>query len=358
MIIVGLGWFWFHLNLWKIVIHFAIFANGFLLFHLQMQREILMHGKMIYIFRNRPCKGLTFVENFNHGHRTWSIMLRPEGGSMDALVRRLRVFPRRTRATPWDDGVRIGEPGLFDRGMERVDVSVTFTWDLPKAERISALWAERAPTTIGGPAVGTVGQEFTPGEFLRTGYTITSRGCPERCWFCGAWKRDGAKARELPIRDGWNVLDDNLLACNEAHIRAVFAMLARQTRRVEFTGGLHAARLKPWHVDLLCGLKPRPAIWLAYDEENDLDPLREACRMLLAAGWTAESHRLRAYVLCGYPGDTQTTAEIRLRTAVAAGCTPMAMVYRGDGGVEAYGWHDWARQWIRPACIHAANKVI
>jgi len=273
------------------------------------------------------------------------------------LVRRLRVFPRRTRATPCDDGVRIGEPGLFDREVERVDVSVTFTWDLPEAERIARLWAERGPTQIGGPAVGTVGGEFTPGEFLRDGYTITSRGCPEKCWFCAAWKRDGAAARELPICDGWNVLDDNLLACSEAHIRAVFAMLARQPRRVEFTGGLHAARLKPWHVNLLAGLKPRPAIWLAYDEGADLDPFREACRMLLDAGWTAESHRLRCYVLCGYPGDTQAAAEGRLRTAIAAGATPMAMVYRGKDGVEAAGWHAWARQWIRPACIHTANAT-
>ena len=273
---------------------------------------------------------------------------------MTPLVRRLRVFPRRTRATPCDDGVRIGEPGLFDEA-DKVDVSVTFSWDIQEAERITRLWAERAPTTIGGPAVGTVGGEFAPGEFLRKGYTITSRGCPERCWFCGAWKRDGAAARELPIRDGWNVLDDNLLACSEGHIRAVFAMLARQTRRVEFTGGLHAARLAPWHVDLLASLKPRPAIWLAYDEDRDLEPMREACRMLLAAGWTAESHRLRAYVLCGYRGDTHAAAEGRMRTVIAAGATPMAMVYRGRDGHEPEGWHKWAHRWIRPARMYPAN---
>jgi len=234
-------------------------------------------------------------------------------------------------------------------------VSVTFKWDIPVADRLEQAWRNVAPVKMGGPAVGTVGGDFTPGAFLREGYTITSRGCPERCWFCEAWKRDGAVARELPIRDGWNVLDDNLLACSEAHIRAVFAMLTRQKRRVEFTGGLHAARLKPWHVDLLCGLKPRPAIWLAYDEDRDLYPLRKACLMLLLAGWTKESHRLRAYVLCGYEGDTISEAERRCQMVIAVGCTPMAMVYRGKDGVEADGWHDWARQWIRPAIIHAKN---
>jgi hypothetical protein len=269
-------------------------------------------------------------------------------------VRRLRVFPRRTEATPRDDGVRIGEPSLFDKDVEYVAVSVTFTWDLPEAERIARLWAELAPTDVGGPAVGTIGREFVPGEFLGEGYTITSRGCPERCWFCGAWKRDGVVVRELPIRDGWKVQDDNLLACSEAHIRAVFAMLARQRHQVEFTGGLQAVRLAPWHVDLLASLKPRPAVWLAYDDESDLDPLRAACRMLQEAGWCRR--KMRAYVLCGFAQDTFEDAELRMRRVCACGADPMAMVYRGTDGVEAEGWHAWARQWIRPACMHPTNK--
>ena len=78
--------------------------------------------------------------------------------------------------------------------------------------------------------------------------------------------------------------------------------------------------------------------------------------MLLAAGWTRESHRLRAYVLCGYPGDTFAAADARLRTALAAGCTPMAMVYRSKNGIEPPEWHAWARQWIRPACIHSVEE--
>ena len=250
---------------------------------------------------------------------------------------------------------RIGHPGLFDDADE-VHVSATFSWDVPEAEQLASAWQHVAPVKVGGPAFGTRGEEFTPGMYLRPGYTVTSRGCPEQCWFCGAWKRDGAAAREFPIRPGWNVLDDNLLACSERHIRAVFAMLADQTQRVEFTGGLHAARLKPWHVDLLCRLTPRPAIWLAYDEDRDLDPLHTACRMLLSAGWTRESHRLRAYVLCGFPGDTMPAAEKRLCVALNAGCTPMAMVYRGKDGVEPEGWHRWARQWIRPAMIHSVEE--
>lgn len=241
---------------------------------------------------------------------------------------------------------------MFDEA-DSVLISVTFTWDIPEAERLARLWEKVAQVEIGGPAYGTVGQDFVPGRFLKHGYTITSRGCPEKCWFCAAWKRDGAGARELQICDGWNVLDDNLLACSDVHIRSVFKMLARQKHRAEFTGGLHAERLRQWHVDLLTQLRPRPVVWLAYDEERDLDPLFVACKMLNEAGWTPQGHMLRAYVLCGYRGDTMAGAERRMQTVLRAGATPMAMVYRGQDGREADGWHTWARQWIRPACIHA-----
>ena len=37
--------------------------------------------------------------------------------------------------------------------------------------------------------------------------------------------RCGRSDHTLPIQDGWNVLDDNLLACPEHHVRSVFGML-------------------------------------------------------------------------------------------------------------------------------------
>jgi hypothetical protein len=40
-------------------------------------------------------------------------------------------------------------------------------------------------------------------------------------------KREGP-VRELPVCEGANILDDNLLACSEAHIRKVFQMLEGQ----------------------------------------------------------------------------------------------------------------------------------
>jgi len=162
------------------------------------------------------------------------------------------------------------------------------------------------------------------------------------------WRREGHEVRELPISEGWNVLDDNLLACSEEHIRATFAMLKRQKHPVEFTGGLEAARLEPWHVDLLADLKPKQAFF-AYDTEDDLEPLIQAGRLLLDAGFTEASHTLRCYVLIGQPRDTFEQAERRLRQTIEAGFFPMAMLWRNDMGQTDLQWRRFQRLWARPA---------
>jgi hypothetical protein len=54
----------------------------------------------------------------------------------------IRVFPRRTNATPEDEDVRINAvPTLFDAADE-VHVSVTFTWDIPREDVLRLHWAE------------------------------------------------------------------------------------------------------------------------------------------------------------------------------------------------------------------------
>jgi hypothetical protein len=268
----------------------------------------------------------------------------------------MRIFPRRTKATPIDNMVRIGEgPGMFDE-CDQVHISVTFTWDLPLAERLAKAWKHVAPVLMGGPAVGSRGGEFVPGMYLKQGYTITSRGCPNRCWFCSVWRREGNAVRELPIRDGWNVLDDNLLACSIPHIRAVFAMLKRQKQKPEFTGGLEAKRLKKWHCEALRELRPKQ-VFFAYDTPDDLEPLREAGKMMYAAGFPAKSHTLRCYVLCGFKKDTMAAAERRMHEAIHAGFTPMAMLWKDDAGNTDAKWAKWQRQWARPAIIHAVTPA-
>lgn len=263
------------------------------------------------------------------------------------MVGRLcRVFPRRTNATPDDALAYTTEPELWTEADE-VHISVTWTYDLPRAEQLEKEWRHVAPTKIGGPATGMRGEDFTPGLYVKPGYVITSRGCPNKCWFCSVWKRDGT-TRELPIHEGWNVLDDNLLACSEKHIRAVFAMLKRQPRKAEFTGGLEAKILQRWHVELLADLRPR-VMYFAYDTPDDYEPLLAAGKMLKEAGIRPPT--ACCYVLVGWPKDTEDAADKRLREAWAAGFYPYAMVWRNKHGERSPDWLRFNAVWSQPACV-------
>ena len=267
-----------------------------------------------------------------------------------------RVFPRRTKATPDDDLAFVGDPPLFVPEVDAVHVSVTFTWDIPEAQRLAKTWEKVAPVCIGGPAMGTRGEDFEPGNYLKSGYVITSRGCPNRCWFCSVWKREG-NARELPITEGWNVQDDNLLACSREHILAVFSMLKRQPVRAEFTGGLEAARLEAWQAELLFGLKPAQ-MFFAYDTPSDWEPLRSAAELLCHAGFRKDARsQCRAYVLVGYPKDTMEAADTRLRRTWDLGFLPMAMLYRDDEGKYDLSWRRFQRLWARPALMRTRMKT-
>jgi hypothetical protein len=272
----------------------------------------------------------------------------------------IRVFPRRNKATPDDPLAYFGPPDLFAEADE-IHVSVTFTADKAIAERLAEQWRFVAPVKIGGVAYEDKSLEFIPGRYIKPGYTITSRGCPRRCWFCDVWRK-WPKPVPMQIYDGWNVLDDNLLACPRDHVEAVFAMLRRQNRRIEFTGGLEAKALEDYQVELLASLKPRPNMFWAYDPGDAFETLENASRRMLAAGFTEASHRMRAYVMIGYPKDTFALAEHRLRQMMSIGFTPMAMLWlptnptqeKYRGGPE---WRSFQRRWARPTIIHARQAA-
>jgi hypothetical protein len=135
-------------------------------------------------------------------------------------------------------------------------------------------------------------------------------------------------------------------------------MLRRQHRRICFTGGLEALALQDYQVDLLAGLRPRPNCFFAYDPGDAFDTLASAAHRLIAAGFTAASHRLRCYVLIGYPKDTMALAEHRLQQIQGLGFTPMAMLWRPEQTSQAKyqpggEWRAFQRRWVRPTIIHA-----
>ena len=268
-----------------------------------------------------------------------------------------RVFPRKTKASPDDDLAFFGPlPRAIrnsdEHGISEVHVSVTFTYDLSKAEKLAKSWEKLGvPVRIGGPAFGDRNGDFVPRLYIRTGITFTSRGCNNRCWFCRVW-RDCGGLRELEIKDGWNVMDDNICATSEAHFRAVMEMLKRQPQRPIFTGGIEAKILQPWQASLLREVKTR-RLYCAYDTPDDLEPLVYAGRILREAGFTFASHSLCCYCLIGYKGDTFDAAEKRLKQTIRAGFVPYAMLYRDKQGAVDQEWRKFQREWCRPQIVGA-----
>jgi hypothetical protein len=139
-------------------------------------------------------------------------------------------------------------------------------------------------------------------------------------------------------------------------------MLRRQRRRVEFTGGLEARALEDYQVGLLTDMTPRPNCFFAYDPGDPFDTLRNAASRLLSAGFTRCSHRLRVYVLIGYPNDTLDKAEARMSQMMDVGFTPFAMLWQPDRpSAEKFrpgkDWFDFRRHWSKPAIIHATSNT-
>ena len=272
----------------------------------------------------------------------------------------IRVFPHRTKWTPTDEMAFFGDPPLFrpdDRKIP-VRISVTFTWHKREAERIATEWRDYYDDVkIGGPAYGDPGGEFTPGMFLKEGCTITSRGCPKRCGWCVVPRREG-QIRELEIKPGWIVQDNNLLACSEPHIRAVFDMLRDQNRAIFFNGGLDKHYLKDWHRDLFDSIKVGE-LWFACDTSNDVPHLERASKIL--AGISIE--KLRCYTMIGYEGEAIAEAESRLERVYKLGFLPFCQLYQPDATkVYSEDWRKLSRKWARPAAyrksfLAAANQI-
>lgn len=261
----------------------------------------------------------------------------------------IRVFVRKTKWTPTDDLAFVGDPPLIRPPEQPVHVSVTFTWDLPRAMRLAKAWNRHySYVAMGGPAFqAQYCRDFVPGRYIKQGVTFTSRGCPKHCPWCLVPSHEGP-LREIPIREGNIIQDNNFLACSQQHCEAVYQMLAGQ-KDVQFKGGLDIDYLTPWHVERIKTLPSLDEVWVACDREKDLARLDKAADLLS----DLSIEKRFCYVLIGFGHDTPTEAEARCEAIYAKGFLPFAQRYRPFGeqwpqrrGVE---WARVGRKWARPA---------
>lgn len=210
-----------------------------------------------------------------------------------------------------------GFPGDLDLvWADEVYLSAVFSWDLPllaelarRASRLGALihiggpaavanadWVERetgvAPWQGRHPCAGMKLEEPR--------MTWTSRGCPNRCSFCLVPRIEG----DLLELEDWQpapvVMDNNFLACSEAHQERVIARLAEAGLcGIDFNQGLDAQRYSPAFRHLLERHGLKLTRWrFAYDRPSDWPALEAAVRDLQGAGvgyWD-----IQVYVLYGW----------------------------------------------------------
>lgn len=261
----------------------------------------------------------------------------------------IRVFPRRTHATPDDELAFIGDPPIIGRPplYLPVHISCCFTWDISEAQRLKRAWEQFYPQVrIGGPALSDPGGEFMPGRFLKPGVTITSRGCPKKCPWCFVPEREG-KLREIPIQPGNIIQDNNLLACSKGHVERVFDMLRTYGKTASFPGGLDADYLTRWHVELLDSITVEQ-MFFAYDHYGSTYHLEKAAEMLAHY----RRYKKRCYVLIGFNGEPIESAKNRLIKIWNLGFMPFAMPYN-DGKKRkrffGYDWNKLIKTFSRPA---------
>lgn len=271
----------------------------------------------------------------------------------------IRVFPRRTQATPDDDLSFIGDPPFDLPDADEVHVSCTFTWDVERAQSLQKLWNVFYPTKLGGPAFGDVGDTFEPGMYLKQGHVITSRGCTKRCKFCLVPEREG-KLKLLQIGKGYDILDNNLLACPRNHIEAVLDMLENQPDAVKFTGGLDVFLLKDWFIDRLLKLRLKIA-YIAYDQPKQRKAVERVVKTILdKAGWSdgVARNKLGCYILIGWDGDSLDAAQERLNFVKELKIRVFPMYYQPlqrELRRPSKAWCTLIRSYLRPWIVYSKN---
>lgn len=237
------------------------------------------------------------------------------------MQRILRVFPKQTSYTPIDK-LTYYPNGLLQAPMwelfpefGEIHISCSFTWDKAFCRKLQEEWQvfTDKPVKLGGPAFGSVAEDFTPGLYLKPNIIFTSRGCNNNCPWCIVPKIEG-KLKELPIVPGNIIQDNNFLQTSSQHKEKVFEMLRTQ-HGICFKGGLQASLIDDHFVENIQSLKIKE-LWLAADTDASLPALKKACNKLKKAGFNQE--KVKCYVLIGHDIAENWAKEHPVRTYKSA----------------------------------------
>lgn len=267
----------------------------------------------------------------------------------------IRVFNKRTSFTPDDPYVFIGHapfPQMLPEH-DAIEVSCVFSWDRAECENLRDEWEmiTGEKVRLGGVAFGSEVGEFTPGKYVKKGVTFTTRGCNNNCPWCIVPKLEGG-LREIEIKPGRIIQDNNFLQASRAHKEKVFEMLKHQ-HGIEFRGGLEPDLIDDHFVENVRGLRIK-RFYLACDTDARLPAFQKGCAKLVKAGFKRE--QIQCYAL-SYGKDMEKD-EARCRAIWEAGAMPFVQLYKDPEREIEYSreWKQFQRRWARPQIIKARMK--
>jgi hypothetical protein len=259
-----------------------------------------------------------------------------------------RVFTTQTSYSPDDENAYFDAPDMLTPKYDEAHISITFTWDIERGKQLAKEWKRNATVVkIGGPALGSENNKFTPGMYTRSGITYTSRGCNNKCTYCYVWKREG-KLTELPVTRGNWIQDNNFLQCSREHKDKVFKMLKNE-HAICFKGGLSSRLLDNHFIENAQQLKIKE-LWFACDTMHDIKSLERSAKVI---NGKYSRKKLYCYVLIGV---NMQEEEKRLKNVYDLGFMPFAQLLQDTTEKKKYSmeWKNFARKWCRPAIIKTA----
>ena len=163
------------------------------------------------------------------------------------------------------------------------------------------------------------------------------------------------KLKELPVKEGNIIQDNNFLQCSRTHKEKVFEMLKTQ-RGIEFRGGLEAELIDDHFIENVRGLHLK-RLWLACDSEDTVPEFKKAMEKLRKI-----FPRDKVSCYCLSYGRNMEKDEARALMIYEEGAMPFVQLYQRPSDTRtkySKEWNDFQRNWSRPAITKRhANKLL
>lgn len=163
-------------------------------------------------------------------------------------------------------------------------------------------------------------------------YIYTSRGCPNHCQYCSAWKIEPEqyiiknwRNHIHPDRTQVMINDNNLSSQSMDHIKSIFDYMIEHKKKVNLKNGFDCKYITDEMASILGKQKFAPrGMRLSFDRIEEDGIFQEAVRKLITAG--VSRHNIMVYVLYNF-NERVSEAIYRANECIKLGVAPWPQEY-------------------------------